>query len=267
MFLGVEIGGTKLQLGLCDRRGRVRLMERRKVERRKGAAGILRQIEEIAPAMLHRVKAIGVGFGGPVDTETGCAVRSFQIAGWDGFEVRRWFEKKFRLPVFVDNDQNCAAYAEATLGAGKRMARVFYVTVGTGIGGGLVIDGELYNGRYGAAEIGHTWVGKYRLESVASGLAIERGISTVAQSGRYVGVAIANAIMLLNPDVVIVGGGVTLAGEQFLRPLRATVKRCVFPVFRDNYRIVPPALGQNVVVVGAALLAARRKRERIARRV
>ena len=80
------------------------------------------------------------------------------------------------------------------------------------------------------------------------------------QAARQLGVAIANAITLLNPEIVIVGGGVSLAGQRFFRPLRATVKRHVFAVFRDNYRIVPPALGQTVVVVGAALLAARGRR-------
>ncbi len=263
VFLGVEIGGTKLQVGLCDARGRLRTLERRSVERGKGAAGIRSQIERLAPPLLKHVRAIGVGFGGPFDVKRGRAVRSHQIAGWDGFPVKRWFERKFGLPVFVDNDQNCAALAEATVGAGKGLSRVFYVTVGTGIGGGLVIGGELYNGRYGAAEIGHTVLMVHRqgrlchrtVESVASGLAIERGVSTVSQAARYLGVAIANAIALLNPDIVIVGGGVSLAREKFFRPLRATVKRRVFPVFRDNYRIVPPALGESVVVVGAALLA------------
>jgi glucokinase len=281
MLLGVEIGGTKLQVGVCDRRGRVRALERRSVERRKGAAGILKQLE----AMIETtgIHAIGVGFGGPFDVETGRAVRSHQITGWDDFPVKRWFERKFHLPVFVENDQNCAALAEAVAGAGRGNRKVFYVTVGTGIGAGLVIDGELYNGRYGAMEIGHVVMLSGRagclspprrpgdsrrgeaprpttLEMLASGLAIERGVSTVAQSGRYVGMAIANAISLLNPDIVIVGGGVATAGEKFFRPLRASVKRHVFPVFRDNYRIVRPALGQNVVVVGAALYALSRLR-------
>lgn len=271
MYLGVEIGGTKLQAGVCDRRGRLKALERRSVDRRKGASGILTQIEQIVPPLLKDVSAIGVGFGGPFDTKTGRAVRSHQISGWDDFPLRRWFERKFKLPVFVENDQNCAALAEATLGAGKGLRRVFYVTVGTGIGGGLVIDGQLYNGRYGAAEIGHTVLpvefgesvrrslhgfAKFRtVESLASGLAIERGVSTLQQAARYLGVAIANAITLLNPDIVIVGGGVSRAGERFFRPLSQTVERLVFPVFRHNYKIVRPALGEAVVVVGAALLA------------
>jgi glucokinase len=173
------------------------------------------------------------------------------------------------LPVVVENDQNCAGLAEALCGAGRGLRRVLYITVGTGIGGGLILDGEIYGGRYGAAEIGHTklLVGgrdgarpskrlRWRtVESVASGLAVERGVSTVPQAGRYLGVAVANAIALVNPEIVIIGGGVSLAGEKFLRPLRQTVARHVFPVFRDNYRIVRPALGETVVVVGAALLA------------
>jgi glucokinase len=260
MFLSVEIGGTKLQVGVCDARGRLKQLVRTAVVRRHGHRGILRQLEQIIPALLraHRVKKIGVGFGGPFDIETGRAVRSHQIAGWDGFPVKQWFERRFKLPVVVENDQNCAGLAEALCGAGRGLRRVLYITVGTGIGGGLILDGEIYGGRYGAAEIGHTWVGKHKLESVASGLAIERGVSTVPQAARYLGVAVANAIALVNPEIVIIGGGVSLAGEKFFRPLRQTVTRHVFPVFRKNYRIVRPALGETVVVVGAALLAAKR---------
>src|SRR3990172_7924422 len=128
MYLGVEIGGTKLQLGAGDRRGRLSAVERVRVERHRGALGILRQIEEIAPALIqrYRVRAIGVGFGGPVDIATGRAVKSHQIAGWEGFPVRRWFERKFSLPVVVENDQNVAALAEAQCGAGRGKRRVFY---------------------------------------------------------------------------------------------------------------------------------------------
>jgi len=84
-------------------------------------------------------------------------------------------------------------------------------------------------------------------------------VNTVPEAARYLGVAIANMIALINPDLVIVGGGVSLAGERFFRPLRETVKRHVFPVFRNNYRIVRPALGEVVVVVGAAILAEGRR--------
>jgi glucokinase len=263
MLLGVEIGGTKLQVGVCDRRGHIVQVVRVAVVRRNGARGILRQLEIIIPPLLgaHRVKAIGVGYGGPVDSPRGRVVCSFHIEGWDGFPLRRWFLQRFKLPTIIENDTNAAALAEALVGAGRGRRAVLYSNVGTGIGGGFVVDGMVHNGRFGAMEIGHTRYfvrGRWRiLEELSSGLSIERGKTTLAQSAKYYGVALANAIMLLNPDVVVVGGGVSLAGEKFLGPVREIVRRLVFAPFRGNYRIVPAGLGETVVVVGAALLAAR----------
>lgn len=262
MFLGVEIGGTKLQLGVGDAQGRLRVLLRQDVRRAAGAHGILRQIATTAPDLIarHRVRGIGVGFGGPVDLGTGRAVKSHQIAGWDGFPVRQWFARQFRLPVAIENDQNLAAWAEARRGAGRGKRRVFYVTVGTGVGGGLVLDGQIVTGRYGAAEIGHMRVpvgGRVvTIESLTAGLALEQKRTTLARSARYLGLAIANVIALVNPEVVIVGGGVTRAGPRFWRPLRLAVARYVFPPYRQTYRLVPPTLGDAVVVVGAILWAA-----------
>jgi glucokinase len=228
----------------------------------------------------HPVQAIGVGFGGPVDTARGRVVTSHQVAGWSGFPLRAWFEKQFGLPVVVENDTNCAALAEARFGAGRGKGVVFYTNNGTGIGGGLVIDGALYNGRLGALEIGHTvfpFVGPLpsagegrtprgvtrptmnrwaTIESLASGLALEQGVTTVPEAARWYGMAIANAITLLNTDIVVVGGGVAMAGKQFWEPLRQTVRQLVFAPFRPNARLVPAGLGETVVVVGAAWLAA-----------
>jgi glucokinase len=265
MNLGVEIGGTKLQVGVCDRRGRIAQLVRVVVVRRDGARGILQQLEKIIGPLLaaHRVNAIGVGFGGPVDAPRGRVVCSFHINGWDGFALRRWFVRRFGLPTVIENDTNVAALAEARIGAGRGCRAVLYSNVGTGIGGGFVVDGKIHNGRFGATEIGHTIVtvrkqGRLRhqmLESVASGLSIERRKTTLTESAKYYGVALANAITLLNPDIVVVGGGVAHAGEKFLRPVRETAERFVFGPFRRNFRIVPSALGDTVVVVGAALLA------------
>jgi glucokinase len=255
MYLGVEIGGTKLQAGVCDKHGRVKTLVRHPVNRRAGRAGILKQLQEIIPPLLPGVKGIGVGFGGPVDADSGRVVISHQVAGWSGFPLRKWFERQFRLPVAVENDSNCAGLAEALVGAGRGKHRVFYFNVGTGIGGALVIDGKIYNGRYGAMEFGHTWVEGHRLEDVASGLAIERGVSTIAQAGRYVGLALANAVTLLNPDIVVVGGGVSLAGEKFFKPMRIAARQFVLPVFRRNHKLVPAKLGEKVVVIGSVLFA------------
>ncbi len=260
MFLGVEIGGTKLQVGVCDRKGRLKYLVRTAVERKRGRRGILQRLTQVIPPLLarYKVEAIGVGFGGPVDFPRGRVVHSFHIVGWDGFDLKRWFERRFKLPTVVENDTNCAALAEALVGAGKGKRAVFYSNVGTGIGGGLVIDGTLYNGRCGAMEIGHTRFfarGRWRiLEEFSSGLSIERGKTTLAQSAKYYGAALANVITLLNPDIVVIGGGVSRAGGSFFRPVREQVAQLVFQSFRRNFRIVPAALGESVVVVGAALL-------------
>src|SRR5882672_2584520 len=120
MYLGVEIGGTKLQVGVCDRRGRIQQLVRVAVVRGNGARGILKQLELIIPPLLasHKVKGIGVGFGGPVDSSCGCIVRSFHIAGWTSFPLRRWFAQRFHLPTMIENDTNAGALAEALIGAG-----------------------------------------------------------------------------------------------------------------------------------------------------
>jgi len=277
MYLGVEIGGTKLQVGVCDAHGHVRQLDRVKVERRRGRDGILCQLDALVRRHC-RVKAIGVGFGGPVDSATGRVVKSHQVAGWSGFELRRWFEKQFGLPTVLQNDSKCATLAEARVGAGRGQRVVFYTNIGTGIGGGLAVDGQLYNGQFGSMEVGHTRLAactrrpivlrrssqNYRTlataEELGSGLAIEHGVSSIEEATRWYGAAIANAITLLNPDVVVIGGGVSLAGAKFWRPLRQTVRQLVFPPFRDNFKLVPAALGESVVVVGAALLAVERAR-------
>ncbi len=260
MNLGVEIGGTKLQLGIVDAHGRLHQLVRLPVNRPAGRAGILRQLTGAIPGLLHRYRAqaIGIGFGGPVDYRRGCVIKSHQVAGWSGFPLRQWLTRQFHLPVGLENDSNCAALAEARYGAGRNHRIVFYTNIGTGIGGGLVMDGALYNGRCGALEIGHIRLPVEKqfptVEELAAGLAIEQGRSTVEQSARVMGLAVANVITLLNPDVVVIGGGVANAGVKFFRPLRATVNRLVFAPFRKNYRIVPAALGEQVVVVGATLI-------------
>lgn len=157
-FLGIEIGGTKLQLGVGagDGSGFV-VFERRNIDIAKGAAGILTQIEHVGRELIaaHPVQRIGVGFGGPVDSTLGRVIKSIQVAGWDDVPLAAWCEEKFAIPTVLGNDCDCAALAEASFGAGKGLRTVLYVTVGTGVGGGLVIGGELHGkGRPAVAEIG-----------------------------------------------------------------------------------------------------------------
>jgi len=158
MLLGIEIGGTKLQLVIGDATGRIRECRRLLVDPAQGATGIRRQIEDALPKLLHgrKMSAVGVGFGGPVDWRTGRVARSHQIEGWFGFDLSAWLHRLTGATVVADNDANVAALAEATRGAGIGDGLVFYVTLGSGVGGGLVVNGMIYHGATpGEAEIGH----------------------------------------------------------------------------------------------------------------
>lgn len=189
MFLGIEIGGTKLQLGLGEGDGQLASLWRGTVNPADGADGIRRQIVQAVPELLtkagldrSRLRGVGIGFGGPVDDATRTVIKSHQIEGWDDFPLADWIGDLVGLPAALGNDADVAGLAEALFGAGKGLSPVFYITIGSGIGGGLIINGEIYRGAgRGAAEIGHLRV-RVRLnrrlrhvpvEQVASGWAIQ----------------------------------------------------------------------------------------------
>lgn len=180
-YIGIEIGGTKLQLVAGDAGGRIIDRHRLQVDQARGGAGIREQIAQALPGLIasHRPAAIGVGFGGPVDHETGRIAKSHQIEGWSEFELGEWLREQTGLPVRVDNDANVAALGEALAGAGKGMNPVFYVTLGSGVGGGLVVDGLIYHGaKPGESEIGHVRLDKsgVLVEQRCSGWAVDRRI-------------------------------------------------------------------------------------------
>lgn len=157
-YLGIEIGGTKLQLVAGDGSGVIAERERFTVEKASGGAGIRARIEAVLPGWLAKWNpaAIGVGFGGPVDGASGRIARSHQIEGWSEFHLGAWLGERTGRPVWVENDANVAALAEAVRGAGAGANPVFYVTLGSGVGGGLVVDGKIYHGASpGESEIGH----------------------------------------------------------------------------------------------------------------
>lgn len=294
MYLGSEIGGTKLQLGLGPGDGTLLRLWRGPVDPATGADGIRRQIAVAVPALLAtagieraRVKGIGIGFGGPVDDATCTIIRSHQIAGWDNFPLADWLTDILGWPAVLGNDADVAGLAEACFGAGKGLSPVFYITIGSGIGGGLVINGDIYRGvGKGAAEIGHLRVagGPQTLEDIASGWGIERqalasygsplkvpdvvraavagdrtAVEILDRSWDALAEAICQVITIVCPSRIIIGGGVSLIGEDlFFSPLRRRVAERVFAPFADCYDIVPAVLGEEMVVHGALALARRR---------
>lgn len=317
-LLGLEIGGTKLQLGLGRGNGCIDALERRPVDPARGAQGILERISEAYGALRMRlglapdqVVAAGVGFGGPVDSGRGIVTRSYQIDGWENFPLADWIGHRLGIAtVSVQNDADTAGLGEARFGAGVGFSPLLYVTIGSGIGGGLILDGRIYRGAgAGALEIGHLWVVDrtssdkeiLKLEDIASGWAIDaaaRGfaerqiaegrtdwlvlelaggdlsrinaglVAEAARRGDFeadfiltkavhaMSHALNQAVTLLAPNRIILGGGVSLIGEDFwLGPIRQQLSLQVFPPFRNTFDLVAATLGEEVVIHGALALA------------
>lgn len=186
-FAGIEIGGTKLQVAV-GRPGDIQARYRYSVAKAAGGEGIRAQLAAELPRLLtaHSVGAIGVGFGGPVDWRTGIIRCSHQIPGWADFPLGDWLRNLTRLPVRIDNDANTAALGEALHGAGCGFDPVFYVTLGSGVGGGLVVGGQIYHGAVpGEAEIGHLRLNREGIivENRCSGWAVDAKIRALKQTG------------------------------------------------------------------------------------
>ena len=312
MFLGIEIGGTKLQLGLGHGDGTILALWRGTVNPDAGSDGIREQIVNAVPELLAKantdrgfLRGVGIGFGGPTDDATRTVITSHQIEGWDGFPLADWISDLVGVPAVLCNDADVAGLAEALFGAGKGLSPIFYITVGTGVGGGLIIDGEIYRGvGRGAAEIGHLRIRHptshdnehmFTVETFASGAAISaqagfgeriggdmdairkhcptgpftaKAVAAAAREGDRIALmildeawqglaeGISHVIALLCPARIVIGGGVSLMGEDlFFTPLRRLVAERTFEPFAGLTDIVPAALGEAVVVHGALALA------------
>src|SRR6266498_4434343 len=186
-LIGLEIGGTKLQIVVGDESAKIIDRRRLIIDRAKRGGGIREQIRETLAELIPEVRpsAIGVGFGGPVDWKTGEICRSHQIEGWADFKLRDWLQTLSGLPVRVDNDANTATFGEALHGAGVGLNPVFYVTLGSGVGGGLVVDGQNYHGaKPGEAEIGHVRLDREGtiIEQRCSGWAVDARIRQLKKS-------------------------------------------------------------------------------------
>jgi len=191
LILGVEIGGTKLQLALGQADGEILGVLQGTVNPQDGAAGIQDWLLGKIPSFLNkaknyksRVMKIGCGFGGPINSGQGEVLKSVQIRGWSGFPLKDWFESNFNIESIISNDSNAAAWGEYQKGSGKGSQNFFYTNMGSGVGGGLIINGGLHDGRgYGAGEFGQTYVPDWtselagqpeKIENLCSGWAIEK---------------------------------------------------------------------------------------------
>jgi glucokinase len=298
-LIGVEIGATKLQVVVGDQEAVILERRRLTADREGGAVAIRAQLEDVLGTLLEEFqpRAVGVGFGGPVDIEAGRIAISHQVEGWADFPLRDWLRELTGLPVIVENDTNAAALAEALRGAGRDRRLVFYTNFGSGMGGGMVIDGELYHGAApGESELGLTLLNRSGItfESRCCGWAVDQKVrahiedhpdgllaelaggsregaarflrpalqrgdapaqAILNETAEDIAFAVSHVAHLFHPEVVILGGGLSLIGE----PLREAVARFVPGFVTQSFRPGPgirlSALGEDVVCVGALLLA------------
>lgn len=289
LVIGVDVGGTKILSGVVDREGNV-LRRHEGESPATSEADVRAALDASVEALLDdRVSAIGYGVPANLERGTGRVLRATNLH-FDDFDLAGHARARFGLPVGVENDANAAALAEWRLGAGRGLSTLVVLTLGTGVGGGIVLDGALYRGW---AEIGHLVVlaggppcqgachGRGHLEALASGTAadavarelfgaeatahvlVERAQAgdagaraRLAEIGGYLGAAIGSLANLFDPELVVVGGGFgEAAGELVLAPAEEAARREALAPADGTLRVVPAELGSDAGLVGAALVA------------
>ena len=290
-MIGVDLGGTTIRAAVVD--GSDTIVSRVQHPTPVGSElDLLAALEgAIGEVLTADIAAIGVAVPSRIDRALGRAVSSTNIP-LDSLDLRDVLARRFGLPVQLENDATAAAIGEWQLGVGRGSRNLVMITLGTGIGGGLILDGRPYRGTTGAAaEIGHivvaldgprcqgTCEGRGHLEGLASGTAADAlardllgpgadahtlvdaaesgnraAIAALERIGRYLGAGIASLVNLLEPELVVVGGGFAAAGELLLGPARVVLARDGVTPGRDTVRIVLAALGPDAGLVGAALV-------------
>jgi glucokinase len=290
LVLGVDVGGTAIKAGAVNRRGRI-VAKREVATPQDGPASIMRTVGAIARELQKeagRALAVGVGWPTPLDPVRGIVLFDNKL-GSAGVNIARMASRATTLPACIENDANAAALAEYLYGAATGAGSVVLLTLGTGVGGGIVLGGEVWHGRDGAAgEVGHVKVhpGGRRclfcgrsgcLEAYAGAQAIlkryrasgkkaegmkdvvdaaRRGerlaVKIVSEMAEMIGMAVADLANVLNPEIVVIGGGVARAGDILFRPIRAAVAREALPNVSKGLRIVPAKLGNDAGLLGAA---------------
>ena len=306
-IIAVDLGGTQIRSARYDSDLNILQRENTLTQAESGPQATVERmkayIDKVMPANRDEIQGIGISSPGPLNPKTGVVIAPPNLPGWRNVQLGDMIADAFKLPVFVGNDANVAALAEACKGAAQGCRHLVYITVSTGIGSGIISEGRLVSGRAGlAAELGHIpiIVENNRVSSIeleAAGPAIARrvkaalangaesritdlaggdleaidakvvgmaaaagddlAISNLAYAGRIIGMAIVTALLLFNPEIVVVGGGVTKTGELLFAPMRQAVEEHILDsAFVQDLRIERAALGDDVALVGAAALVA-----------
>lgn len=292
---GVDLGGTKIYTATADRHGRIISEVVVPTRAERGPAAVIDEIVHsiddalcAAGAGRSSIISVGVGAPGPVSYATGIIEDPPNLPGWKHVRLRAILSKKLGRRVLVDNDANLAGLAEVRFGAARGFGDVVYVTASTGIGGGIIVGGEILRGADGAAgEVGHMTVlpagpmcncgNRGCLEAVASGTAFrgrfgyttEEAGRKIAQGGAgakkarrdveeladWLGLGLANLANILNPEVIVVGGGLSNLGPLLFVPLTKAVRKYGFSIAGRRVKVLRAKLGKRVGVMGAVALA------------
>jgi glucokinase len=286
--LALDIGGTNFRVGIFAGSSLVKSVTL-PTNREGGPRWMLNQIEKVVTTLAPHMtfEACGIGFGGPVDFANQCIITSTHVGGWDGFDLISEMKARFNVPAVVDRDSMVGALGEGYFGAGKGYRPLLYITLSTGVGGGLLTENGLFRGADSyACELGHHTIlpagpaclcGSYGcLERMCSGLWIERDYGRPAQElfhdpdfvSRYVvhlAQGLKSSLMFLNPERVVIGGGISEAGDTLFIPLREELDRQMTSWSRARRDIIPAALVGDTVLWGALVLVREHiYRERIA---
>lgn len=297
-ILSIDLGGTNLKIGLLDSRYRIRDKEILSTKSQNSKEGLISAIIYSAGKIISRnrlkhsdIIGLGLGLPGPIDVEKGLVHFFPNIPGWKEVKLRAILEKKLRLPVVLDNDANLMCLAEYRLGAAKGSVNAVCVTLGTGVGAGLIINGSLYRAKtFAAGEIGHipinvngpkcncggvacleAYIGNRRIEELAvkifkKRITLEetsvlakrkdkRALQLWNQVGKNLGTALVGVVNLLNPDCIVIGGGVAKAGKVLLDRVREVVEKQAMPIQARHVKILSAKLGSDAGLIGAAILA------------
>jgi len=296
--IGIDIGGTKTAIGLVSRNGKILNKIKFSTEADKGFHVIIEKIiNGLKDLKVKKIGKMGIGIAGQIDGERGMVVFSPNIPKWKNIpivktlesKISREFKKEKDFKIEIENDANCFVLGECVYGAGKGFNNIIGVTLGTGIGGGLIVDGELYKGQGYASELGHmiitsdgekcTCGSRGCLENYASGRAIEdlyfkkikikkrasdiekeailNGSKSAAyniliEASKYLGVGFSNMINILDPDVIVVGGGLS-ESKILLKIAKEEAQKNIF--FKKRKVVIKKSkLGQDAGIIGAVLL-------------
>lgn len=309
--IGFDLGGTNMGASIVSLDGKILYSNECPTLASESSENVIGRIKNLITNCFEKAKtenleilSIGIGCPGIIDTDNGIVKYSPNITNWSNVEISKILNQEFHVPVYVDNDVRVAALGEYFFGAGRGYKNILCITIGTGIGGGIILDGKIMRGSsQSMGEIGHITLkkdgplcgcGNYGcLEALASSIAIIREAKVVIENNgseimknllantgelnaklvtdayhqgdkeairiinevaEWVGIGLSSVINLINPEVIIIGGGVSLAGDILFNPIKKEIEKRALKIPRELVKIVPAQLGNDAGMIGSSTL-------------